>query len=467
MNEFLIYIFEVAICQAIFYLFYRIFLIGEIYFQKLRLYLTGSLIISFIIPLISIPVYFYKQIPLVSEQTTIYYLFSSGKLLDSDTQIWLSDIISTISICGILISLILFAIQLLKIRSTHKNLTNETEFLGIKVKNTEGTLPTFSFWNTIFFDNSVELKDFEKQEILLHEYYHITDKHSIDMVIHRMATAFLWFSPFIYWQKNALESIQEYIADSMVIKKRGGNKEAYGALIVKQFLIKIGIPIGNFFAKNKTLQRVEMMKYSGLESEAPKLKWTWVIISILFLCFSFNIKEKKRFVDSPSNQVKSTPNLSDFKIDILPAEDSIDFITYDQKGKAMVGQGNGFRYIISPVNSNEEKEFAEQIIIKLINAKSTKEDENFELDKSTMRLVNSWLTNEVSNKINFPESGLYFIKFSINHEGLLDFAEFQNIDNPELDVQLEKIISDSPRFPSQQDLKKRITLVLPVKVNLE
>ncbi|QCK15056.1 M56 family metallopeptidase [Mangrovivirga cuniculi] len=463
MNEILLYVFEVSICQAIFYLFYRIFLAAEIYFQKLRLYLTGTLLASFLIPLVSIPVYFYTSIPKISDQKTLYYFLSgeNGELFTTTEMITTS--LFTLFIIGVIISLIFLTTQLLRLYSSARNLNYSLSFKGIKTKETEGKLPTFSFINTIYFDNSQQYKKKEKEEILLHEYYHIKDRHSIDLLIHRIASAILWFSPFIYWQKNALESIQEYIADSMVLKNQGGNKEAYGALIVKQLLIKIGVPIANFFAKNKTLKRVEMMKYSGLESEAPKLKWTWVILSVLFLCFSFNIKEKEQsIIEAPVDN--PTDNLTDLKIDILPASDSTSFISYDLKSQAMIAQSGEYRYMIKPVKTDQDKEMARKIISRLIGSEKQPVPDETKNDEGINRLVTSWFINEITNKIEFKEKGQYYIRFSINHDGLLDFAELENRKDENIDIQLQQIIDDSPQFPQQDKINKRITMILPILV---
>ena len=48
---------------------------------------------------------------------------------------------------------------------------------GIIWIETNGTLPTFSFFNLLFFDNSLYLSEVEKERIVNHELAHIRQRH--------------------------------------------------------------------------------------------------------------------------------------------------------------------------------------------------------------------------------------------------------------------------------------------------
>ncbi|PIQ20933.1 MAG: hypothetical protein COW65_12050, partial [Cytophagales bacterium CG18_big_fil_WC_8_21_14_2_50_42_9] len=60
--------------------------------------------------------------------------------------------------------------------------TGKYEQRGIIFIPTQGQLPTFSFLNYIFLDNTKDLNHNEKAKILQHESVHIYQKHTWDIL---------------------------------------------------------------------------------------------------------------------------------------------------------------------------------------------------------------------------------------------------------------------------------------------
>lgn len=151
--------------------------------------------------------------------------------------------------------------------------------------NTEGMMPTFSFFNYLFWDNSQEYTEEEKEQILAHEKAHIDQKHSFDIIFIEVLKVLFWFNPLMYLYKNLLEEVHEYAADNAVIGKK--NPALYSQLLVRTVFKKMGFEYGSYFGKNKTLKRLNMMKKVA-STNYFKLLIPLPFVALLFFIFSFD-----------------------------------------------------------------------------------------------------------------------------------------------------------------------------------
>lgn len=95
----------------------------------------------------------------------------------------------------------------------------------------EPTTPQSFFW-FIFLDK----KQFEsgeiEQEILNHELTHVRGLHSLDVLVVEFLKVILWFNPFIYLYKHAIQLNHEYIADDTVVSK-GSSVSDYQDMLIR------------------------------------------------------------------------------------------------------------------------------------------------------------------------------------------------------------------------------------------
>jgi TonB family protein len=160
---------------------------------------------------------------------------------------------------------------------------------GYFMVKTEGSMPTFAFFKYLMWDDSLNLSEGEQKQILDHEKVHIQQKHSYDIMLMEVLKVFFWFNPFIYLYRNLLEEIHEYEADRTAVKANG--QVAYTKLLVKLVFQKMGIPQGSFFAKSKTLKRVNMI------TSQKRINWVKLlvpipVVALLFFIFSCDAKVK-------------------------------------------------------------------------------------------------------------------------------------------------------------------------------
>lgn len=303
LNNALLYALETATCLAVFYLLYHFVLRKESSFQYNRFYLLAAILISLSFPLLKVG-YNPENTPSVlnslhnvsnevSKEPIIepkgYYSVTVTANSEKPFIRWWEAVILAYMIGMIALALRLF-IQMRSFKDFLWYKRHNTRFKdGYFMVKTEGSMPTFAFFKYLMWDDSLNLSEGEQKQILDHEKVHIQQKHSYDIMLMEVLKVFFWFNPFIYLYRNLLEEIHEYEADRTAVKANG--QVAYTKLLVKLVFQKMGIPQGSFFAKSKTLNRVNMI------TSQKRINWVKLlvpipVVALLFFIFSCDAKVK-------------------------------------------------------------------------------------------------------------------------------------------------------------------------------
>lgn len=298
LNDVLIYALESLTCLAIFYLIYHFFLRKESSFHFNRGFLLTALVFSFGFPLLnfsydpSTTPFVLNSIhevgngvgdePIIEAEKAYSYTITAKS--QRPFLLWW-EILLIIYGAGVLLKgLQLFGhIRSIKEVIWYKRHSTRFKEHYFFVK-TDGTLPTFAFFNYLFWDNTLKLNDFEKQQVLEHEKAHIREGHSFDVVFIELLRTVFWFNPLLYLYKGLLEESHEYAADRAVAKKSSASD--YTKVLVRIVFQKMGLDLASNFNKNKVLKRVKM-----LEKE-KKVNWFKYLLpvpvaALLFFVFSF------------------------------------------------------------------------------------------------------------------------------------------------------------------------------------
>ncbi|GAB5528017.1 MAG: hypothetical protein Roseis2KO_58890 [Roseivirga sp.] len=296
-NQALLYLLESATCLAVFYLLYHFVLRKERSFQYNRFYLLAVIIFSVSFPLLEIDynpdttptvLNSIHQVgneatdePIIEAEKAFSYTITAQS--ERPFMLWWEVVITLYFIGFLSLALRLF-VQIRSFKDfvwfkRHRTRYRENYYM---VK-TDGSLPTFAFFNYLIWDNTQKLNKQEEKQILEHEKVHINQKHSYDVLFMEVLKIVFWFNPFIYLFKNLLEEIHEFEADNAVAKANG--KNAYSQLLVKLVFSKMGLEIGNHFNKNKTLKRVNMIK-AQKKISVLKLLIPIPVAALMFFIFS-------------------------------------------------------------------------------------------------------------------------------------------------------------------------------------
>lgn len=296
MNSLVNYVIQSGFCLLVFYAFYLIFLKKETCFQYNRAYLFFSSFLALILPLMD----FYELfgISIWQQSGIIPAIYLPEIVLAAEGpenaaqgfEISLTGILAIVYLTGAVLFLTRFLIQILTIkRIIAKNQYNTKYWQGCYLINTQGKLPTFSFFKYLFWDNSIEFTQQEKTQILNHELIHIRQKHSYDIIYFEILGVLFWFNPLVGLYKKAMIDTHEFIADSQVIKTT--NASHYGHLIVRQLFKHKKLAMGSYFNKSQAYRRINMIKMDGQKTRLYKLLISLPLAATLAVVMGFNIDQ--------------------------------------------------------------------------------------------------------------------------------------------------------------------------------
>lgn len=356
LNGALLYVLETATCLAVFYLLYHFLLRKERSFQYNRFYLLAAIIFSLTFPLIEVNYNpestpgVLNSIHAVSSEVTKEPIiepkgFTSVTVVAESQRPWLLwwEAVILLYILGFVALGLRLFIQVRSFKEFLWYKRHQTRYKGdyFLVK-TEGQMPTFAFFRYLMWDDSLELSFEEQKQILDHEKVHIKQRHSFDIMMMEVLKVLFWFNPFIYLYRHLLEEIHEYEADNKAVLANG--QLAYTKLLVKLVFQKMGLQHGSYFAKNKTLKRVDMIKAQ------KKISWLKLLLPLPVAAFLF-------FIFACEAKVKTDPvTIADVayvytsfdKDDVKPAPENgfaswkshiLERIKYPENTKSKVSEG--------------------------------------------------------------------------------------------------------------------------------
>jgi len=284
MLNFLQYTLEVAIAMFLFFAVWKLFLEKETFSHLHRKYLMSTFILAFIIPFIKINFQ-------INDQNNVIFQISETiqlKEIIVDQTNYSLSIFQILSYVYFAISFLLLIILIYKLVSIHlfaKRCKIQT-YNGNRIFVSKKNISPFSFMDKVFF-NDDEVKKPNFNNILQHELAHVKQKHTIDIIVLEIAKIIIWFNPMIYFYREQLKMLHEYLADEEVILQ-GFEADEYKMLLIKQ---QIGhqFEFANHFNKSLTIKRINMInKLKSNRKAKLKVLLVMPIIGLTFLLFSFS-----------------------------------------------------------------------------------------------------------------------------------------------------------------------------------
>ena len=149
-------------------------------------------------------------------------------------------------------------------------LGERTRIGGRRVVLTRSPHLPFSFAHTIFLWRNEQWTPEEEADILRHEQAHISDGHTVDVLLLELLGIIFWFSPPLYLYRKALRLVHEYIADAEVLRTR--HRSEYGRLLIRQAVPGLQIAIAHSF-HSSLKQRISMMTKTKTKAAA---RWQYL-----------------------------------------------------------------------------------------------------------------------------------------------------------------------------------------------
>jgi TonB-dependent SusC/RagA subfamily outer membrane receptor len=319
METLFLYIGKVSLAIAVFYTFYILFFRSQKQFRFNRFYLSGSLILSFIIPLITITITrpAVRQMVFLPDQVNEIGSAASGSQAGIDI---LPVMLSLYFGVVILFSLHLVMGQIRAFSIIRKCRKAVVE--GTRVFITDKDIYPFTFFSKIVIsENSLSHPDLEM--ILNHEKVHADEKHTLDILLSEVLFLFQWFNPLAWMQKEAVKKNLEFLADQIVVQQ--SDMQAYQMAMVSM-AGKQGIArFLNALNGNDLKNRIIMMK-KKTENRNKMIRQFTVLPLLIILIIGLSNKEFKAAPDV--NQIQKFTEMNQASEDLI-AVDSVKKVKKD------------------------------------------------------------------------------------------------------------------------------------------
>ncbi|MEB0249761.1 M56 family metallopeptidase, partial [Mucilaginibacter sp. 5B2] len=280
------YLLLVNIYLTLFFGFYSLLLRRETFFQLNRVYLVGTAILSFFIPLIQSE--WVKG--LFITQKVQYSIYGSAITITDlapikDNPVTIGQVLVALYAAGVLILAIKLIIQLILLRQIIKDPSPSV---------------SYSFFSKIRVSDGIN----GKEVIESHELVHARQFHSADVLIIEAVMIINWFNPVVYLYRFAIKHVHEYIADRHTLKA-GTNKAEYALLLLSQTFATPAHQLVNPFYNHSLLKKRIMMLQKNRSQRIKLIKYGLSApLFILMLVLSSATIENSKAVSAIHNKAE-------------------------------------------------------------------------------------------------------------------------------------------------------------------
>ena len=274
---------------------YYLLLQKETFFKSIRIYFLVGLGLAISLPLIEIPVY----VEFVSQQINNGSL---PKIINGEISVLLlSNLIQFVPyiyLSGVLLFSIIFFVQLLSLLFLLRKHSISKQG-NIYIVETTKNISPFSFFNIIVY-NKTKFSPEELEHIITHEKVHAIQWHSIDTLLTYTLAILLWFNPFVWLLKKAVDQNLEFLADSDAFDKVNCQK-SFQLTMLKTSQVSFCDGITSNFYNKLTKKRIQFL---NSKQSTPNKQWKYLILLPLLTAFiyTFNTKTIAQ-VDAAKGQV--------------------------------------------------------------------------------------------------------------------------------------------------------------------
>jgi len=300
--ETLIYLAKASILLSVFLLIYRLLLSKESFIQWNRIFLVLGLVLSFSLPLVT-----YTQIEITeieipiqrnTNEPTIQFIENEIPMANTsqvksieqasfwDDVRWI-DILISVYLLGVLFflgKLIHQSFSLIGLLHKAKKIRKK----GICYCEANQQMEAFSFFNTMVYNPKLHDEN-ELKIIKTHEEIHIKEWHSIDMLLGNLACISLWFLPFVYRYRTAIDENLEYIADAKTAQKTKSVKK-YQYTLLNYLALDTNMQYASYFFKQSSLKNRIMMLNKEKSNTKNMYKYSLILPFIIGFIWLFQIE---------------------------------------------------------------------------------------------------------------------------------------------------------------------------------
>lgn len=358
------YLLKSGISLTVLYFFYWLILRNATHFNRTRIVLMSSLLLSLIIPLfnLKIPSNIETSMPrlIVTFDETIITAHNIKHTLD----IW--QVMTLVYFIGMLIVFARLIYQAIYLHAISK-LSRTIRKNGLTLVLMNNEFSPFSYFNKIYIPAS-KTDDYSIQSIIEHENSHKKQCHYVDLFIIEVITIFQWYNPIVWLYERSIKEVHEFLADEAVLSN-GYNQGKYQALLVNE---AIGGPVfilTNQFNQSIIKKRILMMKKMKTTRLAGLKTLLFVpLVAVLLMTFAnskivsqVSAGENEHIISGKVTEKTNGKSLCEIHVNIesttigttTDADGSYSLRVPDDKASSLVFSGAGLRTEHRAIGSNK------------------------------------------------------------------------------------------------------------------
>jgi len=226
----------------------------------------------------------------------------------------------------LLLRFIVRYISFIRIRNRSKLISED----GIKIYQVDESIIPFSFGKSVFINSNLHTEE-ELREIVRHEFVHVRQNHTIDIIWAELLCIINWYNPFAWLLKRSIRQNLEFIADNKVVEN-GIDKKQYQYLLLK-VIGNNQYSIATKFNFSSLKKRIAMMnKTKSARLQVGRFLFLVPVLAIILLAFRKSLNDTPA-VEMRNNTVVFTDTIPDIKI---PNSKGYYIDIKDNKGNCMV-----------------------------------------------------------------------------------------------------------------------------------
>ena len=322
-----VYILKLSISLSVVYLFYRFTLHKLTFYSWNRWYLLGYSLFSFFIAFLNItPLFqnglqqYHRAMQFMPSIDFYGHGISAGRGIVANGQNHWNGwsvclFILAAGVAALTIRLFIQYFSFLSI-SRHAALLSDDR---PRIYHVEADIMPFSFGNSIFINKRLHSLE-ELREIVRHEFVHVKQGHSIDILWSELLCIMNWYNPFSWLLKAAIRQNLEFIADGKVLEGAVSKKE-YQYLLLK-VIGNNHFSIASKFNFSSLKKRIAMMNKMRT-TRVHIVKFLFILPLVAVLLIAFRKKEHERnvatsWVEGVPQPAHLTPVAAIYNTDTTP-----------------------------------------------------------------------------------------------------------------------------------------------------
>ncbi len=349
-----IYLLKLSVSLGVVFLFYQLVLRRLTFYNWNRWYLLGYSLLSFVIPFIDITPALHQNELADNNMVQWIPLLYNKSTSNSSLTVW--NIISLLIVIGMLIMLSRLIIQLISFRRMMKK-AKLISGDDVSLYQVDESIIPFSFGNAVFFNVNLHTTE-ELEKIIRHEFVHVKQRHSIDIIFSEILCLLNWYNPFAWMIRAAIRQNLEFVADNQVLEN-GINKKQYQYLLLK-VIGNDQFSIAQKFNFSSLKKRIAMMnKNKSAKLHLLRFLFLLPVLAVILVSFRKEIGDtltgkQKQLQPIPAAAIDTVPevtkpNSKGYIINVKDKKGECLLVIKDKTGKEVK------RLLLTEWNTNAEK----------------------------------------------------------------------------------------------------------------